>query len=113
MALDDTFRLRLDAARELCQSIGMQHDPLSWRVMWRLGIPIPPPCFLSPRHYFLMQFVVTGLMFSTAIWIGLLEGWWMMPIATFVVSTVGNLSFRRKVRRLRLPSWNSVTANVF
>lgn len=56
--------------------------PPAWRLLWRLGIDVPPPLFMS----FGTLAVTTGLVFAVTM---ALVGWWMRsPDGTDLVAEV-------------------------
>ena len=87
--------------------------PPFWRLLWKLGVPLPPPLFLG----FVPLLVLCGSFF--AVFWGLvmyLVSWRAQgtPLPTMLLSVllagglfglVMAMVFRRHARRLQLPAW--------
>lgn len=114
-----TFQERLEIALQLLAASGMKrgnYAPPLYRLLWRSGIPIPPPPFAS----FLVNFAFSG------IWFGALYGvcMWLLvwrPQGTSTTSAVIGAGFAGvlfglgmaaywvyKARKHKLPAWSDI-----
>jgi len=111
--------VRREVALELLAATGMDgrhYEPRLVRLLWRLGIDIPPPHFASSRVAAVMTGTVLSLVWSPCVW------WlsWDDPKASWtriaIVALLGGLLFgvamalyyRSAARRYNLPPWESL-----
>jgi hypothetical protein len=91
--------------------------PPAWRLLWRLGIEVPPPLFMPFVPGALTMSAFFGLCWGLAMW-GILWARQGMPLGIMGVTalTAGLLFgffmaayFRHLARKHRLPSWAEYT----
>jgi membrane associated rhomboid family serine protease len=91
--------------------------PPAWRILWRLGIEVPPPLFVPFVPNALAMGIFFGLCWGLLMWAFL----WArqgMPISLIAVASLaagalfGSIMaayFWRLARKHRLPRWNQYT----
>ncbi|WP_316225788.1 DUF6404 family protein [Bradyrhizobium sp. SZCCHNS3052] len=112
---------RLDSALAILAATGMwrsSYEPPLYRLLWRLGLPLPPPHFAS----FGFNFAFTAAWFGTAwgaiMWIFV----WSKVSGSGVVAITGAVvagvlfglimaaHYRYGARKYKLPLWSEVNA---
>jgi hypothetical protein len=87
--------------------------PPLFRILWALGIEIPPPLFM---HFLPLAVLIGGLFFAAMatfrLWfLGLradLRGdFLLLSTMSGVLGLIASWNFRRKAKRLQLPSWET------
>jgi hypothetical protein len=89
--------------------------PPFFRMLWALGLEVPPPMYLGFMPLALLMGAFFGILWGAIMW---LVQWrmWHVPPVVVVLTTVGaglayGLSmaayYRRTAARLRLPPWES------
>ena len=89
-------------------------SPPLFRMLWALGIKVPPPLFM---HFFPLAILIGGFVFVMLI---ILRLWFLglradllpgdlllLPTAAGSVGLLASWNFHRKARRLQLPSWET------
>lgn len=87
--------------------------PPAWKLLWRLGVEIPPPLFLGFWSLALFMGAFFGVLWGVVMWL-ILWSWQGIPfvfvaIAALVAGFLFGLSmatyFRYLARKHNLPSW--------
>jgi hypothetical protein len=88
-------------------------SPPLFRILWALGIEVPPPLFM---HFFPLAVLIGGFVFAM---MATLRLWFLglradLPGDFLLISTtagfvglLGSWNFRRKAQKLQLSSWES------
>ena len=115
-----THSEKLEAMKRHMTALGILQStaaPPAWKLLWRLGVEIPPPLFLGFWHAALFMGTFFGLLWGAVMWL-ILWSWQGMPLA-FVA--IGSLSagilfgllmatyFRYLARKHNLPAWADYT----
>jgi hypothetical protein len=91
--------------------------PPIWRLLWQLGIDLPPPLFLGFWQIALFAGIFFGVFWGFFVWLltryGLSFG--SVPIAATLAGVLFGLCmaayFRYLARKHNLPSWAAYTGN--
>jgi hypothetical protein len=119
------FEYRKTRALELLHSTGMAHShyaPPLMRLLWKAGVPVPPPHFQS----FLRAATGMGLWFGTCWGVVMWIFFWLRanaatplsPLAALVAASAAGLLFglamasfyARDRRKHQLPAWTELDA---
>ena len=88
-------------------------SPPLFRILWALGIEVPPPLFM---HFFPLATLIGGFVFAMMaalrLWfLGLradLPGdFLIIPTTAGFLGLLASWNFRRKAKKLHLPSWET------
>ncbi|NIF21472.1 DUF6404 family protein [Candidatus Pantoea multigeneris] len=117
MSRDTEFIRKKNQAIALLNAAGVRNsEPFLYRLLWRLGVHIPPPLFAP----FALEVLLFGLFFALG-W-GMTM-WWMdwqhrgiLPLAAVLISLLTGLLFGlamagmqwRTKKRKKLPTWKSL-----
>ncbi|KAF1712309.1 hypothetical protein CSC70_01940 [Pseudoxanthomonas kalamensis DSM 18571] len=115
-----THQEKLMAMHEHMKRIGVSRStaaPPAWQLLWRLGIEVPPPLFLSFLSITLVMGTVFGLFWGLLMWVilwarqGVPLG--IMATGTLVAGALFGLAMaawlRHLARKHNLPSWAEYT----
>jgi hypothetical protein len=89
--------------------------PPLFRLLWALGLEVPPPFFLGFITLTLLMGAFFGILWGALMWLLQWEAWHMPLELAVMASAVAGLLFgpsmagyyRWKAARLRLPPWES------
>lgn len=94
--------------------------PPAWRLLWAIGIKLPPPPFLSFISLTLIAGGIFGPVFGFAAWIlgnrgvremAVNEALWVMLVTGGVFGLVMAAYYRKLARKHRLASWSAFQAS--
>ena len=111
-----THAEKLEAMKSHMAALGIMAStaaPPAWKLLWRLGVEIPPPLFLGFWRAALFMGTVFGALWGAVMWL-VLWSWRGMPITFVLVAALGAgvlfgllmaTYFRYLARKHNLPSW--------
>ena len=114
-----TFEQRRDAALRLMDEAGVgpwTSRPRLWRLLWRLGVEIPPPLFMSAWGGALFSGLSFAVFWGAAMWLLIWRAQGFSPMAAIGSALFAGLLFGamnsvlslRKRRKLGLPPWGQL-----
>ena len=114
-----TFQAKLDIALEMLAATGMRRSnyaPPIYRLLWRSGVPIPPPPFAGFTVNFLFQGIWFGLLWGALMWFLFWRHQSMSVTGAILAAGFGGALFGAdmagywiyKARKLKLPAWSDL-----
>lgn len=114
-----TFEQRRDAAFRLMDAAGVKPGlsrPPLWRLLWRLGVEIPPPLFMSGWGRALFSGLSFAVFWGALMWLLIWRAQEFPPMAAIGSAVFAGLLFGamttavslRKRRKLGLPPWGQL-----
>ena len=111
-----TFQAKLDVALQMLAATGMRRSnyaPPLYRLLWRTGIPIPPPPFAGFGINLAFFGILFGVLYGFAMWFLVWRRQGMSAGGALVGAMVAGLLFGAvmagywvyKARKLKLPRW--------
>ena len=112
---------RRQAALRLLETTGMwrsNYEPPALRVLWRLGVDVPPPHFAGFGAVALALGAFFGLAWGLAMWLFLWRTQAVPAVTVLIAVVVAGLFFGTSMacyyafgrRRYKLPPWNGLPA---
>ncbi len=116
-----TFQAKLDAALQVLAGTGMwrsNYAPPVYRLLWRAGVPIPPPPFAGFAVNFLFQGAWFGVLWGASMWFISWRHQSMSVTGAILAAGLSGALFGAtmaaywvyKARKLKLPSWANLEA---
>lgn len=111
-----TFQAKLDVALQMLAATGMRRSnyaPPLYRLLWRAGIPIPPPPFAGFGVNLTFFGILFGVLYGTAMWLLVWRQRGMPASGALVAANIAGLLFGvimagywvYRARKLKLPRW--------
>jgi len=104
------FNPKLKAALKRLSATGMwrsNYAPPLYRLLWRLGVKIPPPHFLPPIFHFIFWFILVGLFNEVNHIISYSHTIVVLPaVAGVIAGSLMAWHYASASRKHGLPSWS-------